>query len=512
MTTGRPPTPDDAAIVGRWEWRTFGGGDLSAAIGIIDSRAPEGVEDSEEIYFLSAHADAPVKLRRGLMDVKRRDRADEHGLELWQPVLKSQFPLVGDDLGTTLSALGMAAPAGLTEIASADAFIDAFATPGGDVRVAKVHKHRRHYLLQECMVEWTRLVVDDDHETETIVVESPDAEQVWSTVRSLGLDDRPNENIVVGLKKVLGVFRRAAVIDIGTNSVKFHLGEVEADGAERTVTDRAEVTRLGEGMEATGRFAPAAMERTTTAIASMVHEARRAGAADLAAVGTAGLRIASNAGELLDIVRARCGVTIEIISGEEEARLAYRGATESLPTTTGRRVVFDSGGGSSQFTFGTDARIEQRFSVNVGAVTVTEAHRLDGVVSEAQVADALATIAIELGQLQSSTPPEAVVGMGGTATNLAAVALGLARYDPEVINGAIVDVPEIDRQIELYRTSDAEARRTIVGLQANRAAVILGGACIVRTILDQLGQTRFTVSDRGLRHGLFTERFGRAST
>ncbi len=93
-------------------------------------------------------------------------------------------------------------------------------------------------------------------------------------------------------------------------------------------------------------------------------------------------------------------------------------------------------------------------------------------------------------------------------TNLAAVRHGLANYDPEVVQGTVLDRAEIDRQIELYRTQGADARRRIVGLQPKRAEVILAGACIVRTVMDKLGKTQLTVSDRGLRHGVLAERFG----
>ena len=93
-------------------------------------------------------------------------------------------------------------------------------------------------------------------------------------------------------------------------------------------------------------------------------------------------------------------------------------------------------------------------------------------------------------------------------TNLAAVMHGLTRYDPDVIQGTVLERDEIDRQIELYRTRDAEERRAIDGLQPQRAEVILAGACVVRTILDKLAADAFTVSDRGLRHGVLAERFG----
>jgi exopolyphosphatase/guanosine-5'-triphosphate,3'-diphosphate pyrophosphatase len=274
------------------------------------------------------------------------------------------------------------------------------------------------------------------------------------------------------------------------------------------VVDRAEITRLGEGLEESGLLNQEPMERTIEAIAAMAQEARQDGVVSLAAVGTAGLRIAPNATEFVDAVRARCAVEVEIISGEEESRLAYLAATSALGVAQGSLVVFDSGGGSSQFTFGRGSRVDERFSVDVGAVRFTEHHGLGGVVSEEVLGTALEAIASDLARLDGRPPPEAIVGIGGTVTNLAAVKHGLATYDPDVVQGTALDVAEIDRQIELYRTRTADERRVIAGLQPQRADIILAGACIVRTVLAKLGRDSFTVSDRGLRHGLLVDRFG----
>jgi len=169
--------------------------------------------------------------------------------------------------------------------------------------------------------------------------------------------------------------------------------------------------------------------------------------------------------------------------------------------------VFDTGGGSSEFTFGRAGRVEERFSVDVGAARYTERFGLDGVVSDDALAEALATIAADLSRLDGQQRPAALVGLGGALTNLAAVLHGLVTYDPEVVHGTVLDRAEIERQIELYRSRTAEQRREIVGLQPARAEVILAGACIVRTVLDKLQRDELTVSDRGLRHGLLVERF-----
>jgi len=301
---------------------------------------------------------------------------------------------------------------------------------------------------------------------------------------------------------------RYAVIDVGTNSVKFHIGERDRGGRWRSVVDRAELSRLGEGLAQRGSIAEAPLERTISAIADMVDEAKRNGVQAIAAVGTAGLRIAANGGEAVAAILARTGVAVEVISGEEEGRLAYVAATSGLAAASGSLVVFDTGGGSSQFTFGHGTRVDERFSVDVGAARYTERFGLDRAVSPEVVGEALAAIASDLVRIGGRPVPDALIGMGGAVTNLTAVRHRLATYDPTIVQGSVLDGGEIDRQIELYRSRDADARRGIVGLQPKRAEVILAGACIVRTIMTRLGKDSFTVSDRGLRHGVLAERFG----
>ena len=175
----------------------------------------------------------------------------------------------------------------------------------------------------------------------------------------------------------------------------------------------------------------------------------------------------------------------------------------------GSLVVFDTGGGSSQFTFGHDGHVDEQYSVPVGAVRFTERFGLAGAVSKEVLDEALAAIAADLSSLDGRPRPDALVGMGGAITNITAVKHEMAVYDPTVVQGTVLDRAELDRQIERYRVLDADGRRSIVGLQPKRAEVILAGACIVRTVMDKLGQTSLTVSDRGLRHGVLAEQFGR---
>jgi exopolyphosphatase/guanosine-5'-triphosphate,3'-diphosphate pyrophosphatase len=129
------------------------------------------------------------------------------------------------------------------------------------------------------------------------------------------------------------------------------------------------------------------------------------------------------------------------------------------------------------------------------------------VVSEDVLGAALAAIAAGLGRLDGRASPETLVAMGGAVTNLAAVKHGLAQYDASIVQGTMLDRAEVDRQIELFRARDAAERRSVVGLQPQRAEIILAGACIVRTVLDKLGKDSLTVSDRGLRHGVLADRF-----
>jgi exopolyphosphatase/guanosine-5'-triphosphate,3'-diphosphate pyrophosphatase len=301
---------------------------------------------------------------------------------------------------------------------------------------------------------------------------------------------------------------RYAVIDVGTNSVKFHVGEKQADGRWTKVMDRAEVTRLGEGLDARGAFTPDAMERTAAAIGGMVAVAQREGAVAVAAVGTMGMRTARNSDTFIAEVARRCGVRIDVIPGTEEARLGYLAVKAGLGLGTGSLAIFDTGGGSSQFTFGRGSTVTEQFSLNVGAVRFTEQYGLAGVVTPADLQRAMDTMAVDLARLEAPAVPDALVGMGGTVTNLTAVMLGLGTYDPDAVQGAVLKRAEVERQVELYRSRSTEARRQIVGLQPKRAEVILAGACIVRTVMDKLRKDGLTVSDRGLRHGLLVDRFG----
>ncbi len=492
-------------IVPRWEWRTFGT-DFDAAEAVFAALEPTGIQESDEVYLRTGSGPI-VKIRDELMDVKVLQEVSPEGLEQWVPVMKEGFPLAATDVAKVFAMLAIDPPPLNRDSYTLDQFHSEVLASHPQVSAVPIHKRRVRYTLDGCMAELTDLVVDSVP-MRTIAIESEDPDKVIDAVNTTGMQTLLNHNFVRGMTIILvdgGV--RYAVVDVGTNSVKFHVAEQTADGW-RAVVDRAELTRLGEGQEPNGPISDEAMERTAKAIAEMVDDARQNRARAIVMVGTAALRTASNRDQVIDLIRRRTGFTVEAISGEEEARLAYLAVKAELGLDPGSLVVFDTGGGSSQFTFGDGDEVVERFSVPVGAVRYTETFGLDNAVEADVLASALEAISRDLSALDGRPRPDALVAMGGAVTNITAVFHRLATYDPDVVQGTILERDEIDRQIEMYRTQDAEARRSIVGLQPKRADVILAGCCIVRTVMGKLGQESLTVSDRGLRHGLLRERFG----
>ena len=496
-----------STIVPRWEWRTFGTS-FGPAEAVLVGLSPTGVVESDELYLVSEDGDN-VKIRAELMDIKVLRDVDRHGLQRWEPALKATFPLAAADVTAVFDALRQPLPAlARAEYALPELLEELVEEIAGAVSLVSVHKRRVRYTIDGCMGELTDIDVGG-RQTRTLAVEAEDPAAVWASVTALGLAERVNTSVPRGLLALVSdEGPRYAVIDVGTNSVKFHVGEQTDDGRWSRVVDRAETTRLGDGLATSGTISAAAVERTTAAMTGMVEEASKHHARAIVAVGTAGLRSASNGDQVVAAIESATGVTVATISGEEESRLAYLAVRAELGSGGGTLVVFDTGGGSSQFTFGEGAGVDDRFSVDVGAVRYTERFGLDAAVSAETLQAAVEAIAADLQRLAGRPAPDALVGMGGAITNMTAVKLALDPYDPDAVQGAILERSEIDRQIEMYRAGDLDARRAIVGLQPKRADVILAGACIVRTVMEMLRQDRLTVSDRGLRHGLLVDRFG----
>jgi exopolyphosphatase/guanosine-5'-triphosphate,3'-diphosphate pyrophosphatase len=495
-----------SVIVPRWEWRTFGSR-FGAADAAFDALPGGDVQESDELYVLSA-APLNVKIRDDLLDVKELRAENDDGLQQWIPVRKVALPVPAAEVSRLLKDLDLPVEGLEDRSYGVDDLVRVLGSDGDRVRVLPVHKRRVRYSVNGCTAERTD-VVADGRATRTIAIESSDPDAVVDAVRSVHLGGYLNTDYRGGLAAlVAGMPERYAVIDVGTNSVKFHIGERAPDGAWSRDVDRAELTRLGEGLGESGTIQPDPLERTTHAIAVMADEARALDARAIVAVGTAGLRMAANRATVVASIRDRTGVSIDVISGEEESRLAYVAAVAGLGLVERSLVVFDTGGGSSQFTFGRGMVVDERFSLDVGAVRYTERFGLQGRVTPQALDDTRTAIAADLSRLDRRPAPDALVGLGGAITNMTAVMLGMAAYDPEAVQGAVLDAREVDRQIELYRSSEPDVRQRIVGLQPKRAEVILAGACIVRTVMDKLRIGELTVSDRGVRHGVLVERFG----
>ena len=313
-------------ITPRWEWRMFGAPPAStdAALAALEST---GSKDSDELYLLGP-VDRVVKVRDELMDVKTLVETDAHGLQRWTPVLKATFPMQDEEVEQVCEALGVASlPPRAEGYAQAD-FVAELARIAPAVVAAPVHKHRVRYVIEGCTAE-DSLATIDGRPVRTIAIESEDSAAVLAAVRAVGLGGYRNTSYARGLAALLRAEpARFAVIDVGTNSVKLHIGERDAGGAWRTVADRAEVTRLGEGLTDSGVISAEALGRTADAIAEMAEEARSLDVTAIAAVGTAGLRQAQDVKPVLDAIEARSRDPRRSHQrrGGESSRLPRRGA------------------------------------------------------------------------------------------------------------------------------------------------------------------------------------------
>ena len=297
--------------------------------------------------------------------------------------------------------------------------------------------------------------------------------------------------------------KRIAIIDIGTNSIKFFVGERQEDGTIKTIVDKNDIAQLGEGLRETGVICPEALERNAQSVAAFAKEAIENGAEKIVSVGTMALRTAKNSADFVARVKELCGVEVQVIPGEEEARLSYLAVLSGLPLEEGGElVIFDTGGGSTEFIFGQGTTLKNRFSVNLGALIITEKFFSDDPVAEGSVEAAIAYIDEEFAKAGVVGKPLQVVGMGGTVTSMGAVKHKMVKYNPDIIQGSTLTKEDVQEQVDSYAARTVEQRRELPGLQPKRAGTILAGACILKDILARLDAPQLTISDRGLRHGL----------
>lgn len=276
---------------------------------------------------------------------------------------------------------------------------------------------------------------------------------------------------------------RRAVIDIGTNTVKLLVADV--DGERLTVLANDDTTtRLGEGLTQTGQLHPHAMDRTFRAVEGYLALAHRLGAERVRILATSAAREARNHGELVAAIRERFGITLEIISGEREAELIWRGVTSDPLFRAARGPIMDVGGGSTELIF-----LPHRVSLPLGAVRLTETYGDDVAAITATVREQLAPHAPTFRTLDHDA-----IGTGGTVVTL-------ARLESDRIHGTMLTAATIRALVMKLHALPLPARRTFPRLPPERADIIVAGGLIVIGIMEAVGAQRLLISTRNLRFG-----------
>ncbi len=299
---------------------------------------------------------------------------------------------------------------------------------------------------------------------------------------------------------------RVAAIDCGTNSIRLLVADIDVDaGTLRDVDRRMEIVRLGQGVDRTGRFAPDALERTMDACRRYADVVRATGAERVRFVATSASRDVSNRDEFEAGVRGALGVEPEVVTGDEEAALSFAGATRELAGSVPEPVlVVDIGGGSTEFVLGSEA-VRAARSVDIGCVRMTERHLHSDPPTASEVAAARADIEAAISLAQETVPLEVartLVGLAGSVTTLAAMALDLPSYQPERIHHARVTAVDVRLMSERLLAMDHDARAALPYMHPGRVDVIGAGALVLATILDRVPVTEVVVSEHDILDGV----------
>lgn len=305
--------------------------------------------------------------------------------------------------------------------------------------------------------------------------------------------------------------RRAAAIDIGTNSVKLIVAERAGDGI-KTLWERSRVVGLGRGMDGRGEISEAAVSRTAAALSAFAGEAVGHGADEIRAVATHAVREAANAREFIERVRLASGLKVEVIPESEEAFLSYTAARLAAPGG-GAIVSFDVGGGSTEIIAGRGGRPEVWRGAPLGALSLHERETSQNDPPGAESAERARANSLHL--LKECGADEAVhaaseggfclIGIGGTVSCIAWSLRGLEGRARREADGIAVTAADIGGLIDRMFSMTCEERKKMKGLPEDRADVAPAGAVIVESIMKISGKDRFTVSLRGLRHGLIAD-------
>ena len=319
---------------------------------------------------------------------------------------------------------------------------------------------------------------------------------------------------------------RVAAIDCGTNSLRLLVADVDpAAGTLADVDRRMEIVRLGQGVDATGRLAPAALARTMAALRSYAEIVAAAGATAVRMVATSATRDAANAADFVAGVRGVLGVGPEVLSGDEEARLSFTGATAELaaaarPEAGGGEaggegaaagpvappyLVADIGGGSTEFVLGDPPVVSGAVSVDIGCVRMTERHLRSDPPNPAEVTAARADIGAALDVVAEKIAvagARTLVGLAGSVTTVAALALGLDEYDAGRIHHAQIGAGAVHEQTARLLAMPQAERARLGVMHPGRVDVIGGGALVLEAIMTRFGFTEVLASKHDILDGI----------
>ncbi|HSR93459.1 MAG TPA: Ppx/GppA family phosphatase [Solirubrobacterales bacterium] len=299
--------------------------------------------------------------------------------------------------------------------------------------------------------------------------------------------------------------QRVAVIDVGSNSTRLLVADVDDDV---TVLERqSRVTRLGRGVDLSGQLADEAIEAACAAIADYVAICREADAEKVVAIATSAVRDASNGSAFVAELRERFALSARVLDGEEEARLTYRGATAQQPPAM-PTLVIDIGGGSTEMIVGAGSEIAFHASLQAGVVRHTERH-ISGdpptAVELEALADDIRTLIGDALAGREEAHATAGIAVAGTPTSLAAAELGLEPYDPSRVHGHLLSLATIQYLLSQFASAPLAERAAIPGLHPDRAPTIIAGCVILVEAMRAFGLDRIQASEHDILYGMALE-------
>lgn len=299
---------------------------------------------------------------------------------------------------------------------------------------------------------------------------------------------------------------RVAVVDMGTNSTRLLVADVEGDRV-REVERRSTVTRLGRGVDTSGTLAAEAIEDVCATVAEYVAVYEELAAERVVAIATSAVRDARNSGAFTGELRERFALGARVLSGDDEARLTYLGAVHERRAQD-ETLVVDIGGGSTELVVGSGEDVAFHASLQAGTVRHTERHlRHD----PAEAAELEALAGDVRGLIDEALAGSAFasarhgIGVAGTPTSLAAIDQGLDPYDPELVHGYTLPLPAIQRMCSELAARSLEQRLQVPGLHAGRAPTIVAGVVILIQVMRAFGLAQIEVSEHDILYGAALE-------